>query len=149
MAQQQDTILFRANYMKTLEEYIEYYNKHTGEPFKFQQGFSFFYRPEHGFCEYNVEETGVYIWQLCGDLNYWVDIAYRLCKRFKLPAITAFIVRSPKPFIRRLGFRITETEEKNGQLRYHAVNKDGEKLTATQYNDRFIFVWEVDSNVQI
>lgn len=135
--------------MKTLDEWIEYYNRHTGEAFKFKQPFTFYFSPEHGFCEYKAEDTGVYIWQLCGDLNYWVDIAYRLCQMFKLPAITAFIVRKPKPFIRRLGFKITETENKEGQLRYHAVNVKGEKLTATQHGDRFIFVWEVNFQNEI
>ena len=55
---------------KTLEEYIKMYEKHTKEKFQFNTGFSFFYHPEHGFCEYKIEDTGLYIWQLCGDLNF-------------------------------------------------------------------------------
>lgn len=129
--------------MKTLDEWIEYYNQHTGEAFRFQPTFTFFYSPEHGFCEYKYEDNGIYIWQLVGDLDHWIGIAYDVCQKFELPAITAFIVRHPKPFIRRLGFKVTETENRDGQIRYHAVNDKEEKLTATQYGDRFIFVWEV------
>ena len=135
--------------MKTLDEWIEYYEKHTGEAFKFKPNFAFFFQPEYGFCEYKAEDTGIYIWQLCGDLDYWIDKAYSVCQQFRLPAITAYIVRHPKPFIRRLGFKITETENRDGQIRYHAENKKGERLTATQYGDRFIFVWEVKFDVQI
>lgn len=127
----------------TLKEYIEFYDKHTGEPFMYQPGFSFFYSPEHGFCEYRFGNEGLYIWQMCGDLSYWIDIAYKLCQEVKCPSMTAFIVRHPKPFIRRLGFRITETECKEGQYRYHAVNEKGETLTATQHGDRYIFVWRL------
>ena len=45
---------------KTLEEYIQMYEKHTGEKFQFNTGFSFFYEPEHGLCEYKIEDTGLY-----------------------------------------------------------------------------------------
>lgn len=135
--------------MKTLDEWIEYYEKHTGEAFKFKPNFAFFFEPNHGFCEYKAEDTGIYIWQLCGDLDYWLSKAYTCCQVLKLPAICAFILRKPKPFIRRLGFKITSVEEKDGQHRYHAVNKKGEELTATEYGDRYIFTWVVkyDENV--
>jgi hypothetical protein len=127
----------------TLQEYIEFYNKHTGEPFEFKQGFCFFYHPDHGFCEYKLEEEGLFIWQMCGDLKYWIKIAYDLCQRMRIPSITSFVVRHPKPFIRRLGFKIIDTETKGGQHRYHCENDKGETLTATQHGDRYIFVWNI------
>lgn len=128
---------------KTLEEYIQMYEQHTGEKFEFNSAFSFFFRPEHGFCEYRMEDNGLYIWQLCGDLKYWVDIGYRLCKKFELPAMSAYILRKPKPFIRALRFRIESTENEDGYKRYHCVNAAGEKLTATQHGKKYIFVWSI------
>lgn len=128
---------------KTLDEYIQMYEKHTKEKFEFNTNFSFFYKPEHGFCEYKAEDTGLYIWQLCGDLKYWVDIGYKTCQRMRLPAMSAYILRKPKPFIRALGFHIENTEDVDGYKRYHCRNKAGESLTATQHGDKHIFVWEI------
>ena len=134
---------------KTLDEYIQMYEKHTGEKFEFNSSFSFFYEPEHGFCEYRMEDTGLYIWQLCGDLKYWVDIGYKFCKMHELPAMSAYILRKPKPFIRALGFKIESTENEDGYKRYHCRNEAGEILTATQHGKKYIFVWEIggESNV--
>lgn len=129
--------------MKTLDEYIKEYEKHTGEKFKFNGLFSFYYKPEHGFCEYRAEDNGLYIWQLCGDLKYWVDVGYKTCKRFGLPSMSAYILRSPKPFIRALGFKIYAEEEKDGYKKYHCKNKAGEELTATQWGKKYIFVWKI------
>lgn len=128
---------------RTLDEYIRMYEKHTREKFEFNSSFSFFFKPEHGFCEYRIEETGLYIWQLCGDLKYWVDIGYEVCQQMELPALSAYILRHPKPFIRALGFSIVQAEDKDGYKRYHCKNKSGEKLTATQYGEKFIFVWNI------
>lgn len=129
--------------MNTLEDYIQMYEKHTGERFEFNPNFSFFFKPEHGFCEYKAEKTGLYIWQLCGDLKYWVDIGYKVCKKMNLPSMSAYILRHPKPFIRALGFKIVQIEDKEGYKKYHCENKSGEKLTATQYGKKFIFVWNI------
>lgn len=129
---------------KTLDEYIEMYEKHTKEKFEFNHSFSFFYNPEHGFCEYQVHDGNIYIYQLCGDLKYWISIAYDTCKKFGLKAIASFIVRKPKPFIRRLGFRLVSAENRKGEMQYIGRNKCGEKIVATQFNDRFILTWEVN-----
>ena len=129
---------------KTLEEYIKMYEKHTIEKLQFNTGFSFFYHPEHGFCEYKIEDTGLYIWQLCGDLKYWVDIGYKVCQKFQLPAMSAYILRHPKPFIRKLGFKIVKTEHDDGYYRFTCKNKAGEELVATQHGDKYIFVWKIE-----
>ena len=129
---------------KTLEEYIKMYEKHIKEKFQFNTGFSFFYHPEHGFCEYKIEDTGLYIWQLCGDLKYWVDIGYKVCQQFQLPAMSAYILRHPKPFIRKLGFKIVKTEHEDGYYRFACKNKSGEELVATQHGDKYIFVWKIE-----
>lgn len=130
--------------MKTLNEYIEMYEKHTGEKFEFNYNFSFFYSPAHGFCEYSLKGDSLYIWQMCGDGRFWLDIAIKTCVMFGLKSFASFVIRKPKPFIRFLGFRITEALEKDGCKKYICVNDLGEKLTATQYGDRYIFTREVN-----
>ena len=92
--------------MKTLSEYMIFYEKHTGEAFAFKQPFSFYYFPEHGFCEYLPKGDTLYIWQMCGDLKFWINIALNVCRKFKLKYISSYIVRKPLPFIHRLGFKI-------------------------------------------
>lgn len=132
--------------MKTLDEYIEYYEKHTGEAFKFNNEFSFFYSPKHGFCEYKIGENGLLIWQMCGDLKHWIGIAYDVCQKFHLPKIGSYVVRNPIAFARALGFKVRETEMDNGKPLYRCENAKGEILTAYPDNDRYIFVWVVKFN---
>ena len=129
--------------MKALAEYIAFYEKHTGEAFAFKQPFSFYYSPEHGFCEYLPEGDTLYIWQMCGDGKFWINLALKVCREFKLKYICSYVVRKPLPFIRNLGFKIVMKQNNHGYLRYRGKNKDGEYLNATQFGDRFIFTWEV------
>ena len=133
--------------MKTLEEYIKMYEKHTKEKFMFKQPFSFFYHPEHGFCEYHAEGDTLYIWQMCGDLDYWITIGLKTCHQFRLTHMASFVVRKPLPFIRALGFKVEQTENKGGEKRYTCWNSKKETLIVTQTADRHTFVWEVDLNV--
>lgn len=129
--------------MKTLDEYMALYEQKTGEAFEFNSNFSFFYEPEHGFCEYNATETDLYIWQMCGDLKYWINIAYETARRMGLNTISSFVVRKPKPFIRALGFKIVDSECVDNCYRYTCENKAGETMVVTQRGDRHTFVWHI------
>ena len=133
--------------MKPLEYYIALYEKHTGEEFGLNDNFTFHYHPEHGFCEYCVYKNCLYIWQMCGELKYWIDLAYKTCQKFDIPKICSYIVRKPRPFIRALGFKVYRDEDRNGDIKYWATNKQDEELTATPIGDRYIFTWEVKLGV--
>ena len=127
----------------TLEYWVAMYEKHTGEKFAFKENYTFFYKPEHGFCEYKPTKDCIYIWALCGDLSYWHGLAVQACKKFNIPKLAAWIVRHPKPFIRRLGFKIYHTENRNGDIKYWCIDKQDKELICTPYGDRYIFEQEV------
>ncbi len=133
--------------MMELSEWIAFYEKHTKETFQRHNAFDMYFTPDKGFCEYSIADNNVYIWQLCGDVDYWVKIAYDFAVEHKLEAISAIILRKPKPFIRRLGFKIVTVENRNGDIRYTAKNKKGETLTATPHGKVYTFTWRVKHEV--
>ena len=65
-------------------------------------------------------------------------------EKFQLPAMSAYILRHPKPFIRKLGFKVVKTEHEDDYYRFTCKNKAGEELVATQYGDKYIFVWKIE-----
>lgn len=134
--------------MMTLEDYAAEYERHAGEKFIRNETFPIRFSPEHGFCECKEEDGAMYIWQLCGDLHYWISMLYDECKKNGLRSMAAIIVRRPLPFIRRLGFKVVESEARQGRFFYKARNNAGEYLTATPFRDRYIFVWEVKQDAQ-
>ena len=130
-----------------LAEWIAFYEKHTKEDFKRHAAFDLYFLPDKGFCEYSIADNNIYIWQLAGDVDYWVKIAYDFAQKNGLEAISALILRKPKPFIRRLGFRIVTIEDRNGEIKYTAKNKKGETLSATPRGKVYAFTWRIKHDI--
>lgn len=118
---------------KTLEEWIEIFDKKTGEKFVRQKGFEIYYLPEKGFCEIGVEEKRFTVGAICGDGRFWRKFADEVARRcgFKFCA-TSWVRKSPLAYIRFFGYKvIKETENEIGKKNYLCVNDCDKKLTAT------------------
>ena len=113
---------------KTLEEWIEFYNRKCPEPFERDEAGLLYYRSDKGFCEIDVTPEILTIFQAAGDIKFWRQAAEFLCKSLKVKFIGVYICRHVKPFIRVGGFRIYKTEEvPNGERYYFQDLKTGQK----------------------
>ena len=138
---------------RTLEEWIELYEKKTGKAFERQAGFQLYYFPERGFAEIaaDVEHRIVVVYQLCGDGHFWRRLIEFLAMSLKFPCCGTFCIRHIKPYIRFWGFKIERTEiTENGLERYHCRDKYGKVLTCSPaWQDeetgewRYYMTWEV------
>jgi len=128
--------------MMTFDEYVSYYEKHAGK-LKLNPRYNLVYDPEHGFSEFAISGNYLLAGSMCGDFDYWISMARYLCKKHNLVSMTTFTARNVKAYIRRIGFKITDTYLGRGMTDYHAVNKIGERLLAEQVDGGYILTWEV------
>lgn len=136
---------------KTLDEWIAAYNRKAPEPFKRDERFSFFYRPDKGFAEIGQTDDMVIIRQLSGDGRFWKDKASEMARKVGLKmGGTWFVRQNIMAYIRLFGFRVVATEElPDGLKRYHCETKDGKKGLASPAfplpngNYAYFITWEV------
>lgn len=136
---------------KTLEEWIEFYNRKAPETFEHSDKFQLFYRPDKGFCEITCTDKIVAILQCAGDIRFWRHAAEEICKQVKLKNIGTLVCRHIKPFIRVGGFRIYETEETpDGEIYYFKDTKTEQLGRAApawisdEGNQIYFFTWAVE-----
>lgn len=136
----------------TLDEWVEFYEKKTGEKFERQGGWALFYFPERGFCQYRATEDMVIINQLCGDIHFWKDVAEVLAKERGFSHLgTWYIRRNVEAYARLLGFEIYKTENlSDGLKRYYGKNKstgkEGLASPAFRYESgrqAYFITWEI------
>ena len=110
--------------MKTLTEYIQAYEKKTGEEFVTPPGFTLFFIPERGFAQMRTFEGMVVVHQVCGDLLFWFDFAKVMAVSNNCYCVITKCVRHILPYIRRLRCHIVERE---GHFRYICKDEFGNK----------------------
>ena len=144
--------------MKTLAEWIKFYNKKVAEPFQRNERFSLYFSPEKGFCEITATDKMVLVYQCAGDLRFWRHAAEKLAKLLNLRMLGTMVYRHIKPYLRLSGFSIERTEQKpNEEPRYHCRDlKTGQAGLATpngNYCDEdtpvYICTWSLDNEYKI
>ena len=111
---------------RTLEEWIERYNRKVPEGFKRDKRFALFYYCAKGFCELGVTNEMVIVGQVCGDGHFWKRFAEDVARELGLKVCGAYFVRNEVPAYQKLfGFTVWKQEEKNGFKRYHGKSTDG------------------------
>ena len=136
----------------SLEDWIAFYEKKTGEKFERQEDWTFFYHPEKGFCQYGSTKDMVIINQLCGDIHFWKDRAEEIAKAMGINHLgTWYIRKNVRPYARLLGFEIYKEEElPDGLKRYYGRNKvtgkEGLASPAFRYESgrqAYFITWEI------
>lgn len=114
---------------KTLNQFMETYEKKTGDKFVRNARYEFFYIADKGFCEIGTTDKMVILNQVCGDGRFWKKFAEEIAKQAGFKAVGTWCVRKAiKAWIRLFGFKIVETEDlPNGLKRYHGVDEQGRK----------------------
>ena len=126
----------------TLNEYIEKYEKRTGEKFEPKNGFKLFYLADRGFCEYKIDtdKDMVMIYQLCGDGKFWRDYGLLLAELTGCKHLGTICSRDNiKAYIRFWGYVVQKEEIlEDGLKRYHCIEKNSGKkgLVSPAWTDK-------------
>lgn len=117
--------------MKTLNQWIDKYEEKTKDEFSLPNGFNLYWLPERGFAQYRLHEGLLVIYQLCGDIHFWYDLAKLLCVSNGGYAVSAVSILPIKPYLRLLKFKIEKEETVNGKHRYYCTDDSGRPVIAT------------------
>lgn len=137
---------------KTLEEWIEFYEKKAGVKYKApDKRTTRFYFPDKGFAEIGVSKDIVIVHQLCGDAHFWKQVAEVLATEHGIHYLGTWCIRNIKPYIRYFGVKIESTEDLGkGLTRYHGKFKDTGKIAtftpkfeAKNGNIGYLVTWEI------
>lgn len=115
----------------TLEEWIKRYEEKTGDDFMLPPGFTLYWLPNRGFAEYRYVDDILVVYQLCGDIHFWYDLACLLCIQKGGVSVSTVCTCPIRPYLRLLGFKVREEYEKNGKYRFICEDKLGRKVIAT------------------
>ena len=110
--------------MKTFDEWVEHYNKHSGEVFREHDGCKMFFIPDRGFCELRFCEDLLIFYQLSGDAKFWHDFGLVLCGIMGLKAMGTICTRNIKAYLRWWNYRITKEVKLKEGVQYFAEHKE-------------------------
>lgn len=134
---------------RTLDEWIERYNRKIPKGFKRDNRFALFYLPDKGFCEIVATNLMVILNQVSGDGRFWKKFAEDIARALKLKACGTYCGRKEiRAWIKLFGFTATNIEAKDGFKRYHGENNNGCWGTMTECvfedgNRAYQVTWEV------
>lgn len=117
--------------IKTLAEWVDKYETERGDPFVTPKGFDFYWLPERGFAQYKFVDGIMVVYQICGDIHYWFDLAKLLCLSKGGHAVSTVCILPILPYLRLLKFRIVKREEVDGHYRFFCRDEAGRKVIAT------------------
>jgi len=104
----------------TLEEWIQFYEDKTKDKFELPQGMRLMWLPHRGFMvvaiDLNIKVLLIYL--TCGDGKFWRDVAEMLALNNGLTKLMTICTRKIEPYIRFWRWKITDKQEKDGQIRY-------------------------------
>ncbi len=120
--------------IKTLEEWVDKYETERDDPMVCPKGFDMYWLPERGFAQYKFVDGILVVYQLCGDIQFWFDLAKLICLAKGGHAVSTVSILPIKPYLRLLKFRIVKDEEKDGKHRYYCKDESGRKVIATYKN---------------
>lgn len=133
---------------KSLDEWIELYNKKIPEGFKRDKRFTLFYLAEKGFAELSEDGTMIFIYQMCGEFKFWRFFVETLARKLGYKSAGTICIRHVKPYIRLAGFIPYKIEKTPQGDRYFCIDKNtGQKGQASPAGEGTYYItWEVPPN---
>lgn len=125
---------------KSLKEWVDLYERKTKDKAEVLEGYRLFYLAERGFCTTKPDLEGkmLMIYQICGDLKFWLDYAELQAAAMQLDCVASVLVRHVEPYIRDFGWEILEREDVDGHYRYWCQDNIGRLAIITHkgYNEK-------------
>ncbi|MCQ5211190.1 hypothetical protein [Megasphaera massiliensis] len=118
---------------KELLAWIKEYERKTNDEFMFLPGFTTWYIPERGFCQWKGldEDHAILCWNLCNDAKFWRDALECVALQFGYDRIITVCILPIKAYIRYWGWKIEQDFETNGVHRYICSDKNGREVVCT------------------
>lgn len=99
---------------KTLDEWIEIYEKKADEKFNPKTDRQLVFDSAKGFCQIGFSDGKLFVYQVCGDGKHWRNFAEYVARNLGIENCgTTCVRKNIRAFIRLLGYHITKTNEKN------------------------------------
>jgi hypothetical protein len=117
--------------IKTLEEWVEKYETERDDPMVCPKGFDMYWLPERGFAQYKFVDGILVVYQICGDIQFWFDLAKLICLAKGGHAVSTVCILPILPYLRLLKFKIVKKEERDGHFRFWCKDEAGRKVIAT------------------
>lgn len=133
---------------RTLEQWIDRYNKKIPEGFKRDKRFALFYLPDKGFAEIMNTGNMIVVNQLCGEFKFWRKVAERLAQQCGYTHAGTICIRNIEAYIRMAGFVPYDIEYTVQGDRYFCKDKHtGQKGQASPAGEGTYYItWEVTAN---
>ena len=137
---------------KTLDAWITIYNTKTPEPFKRDERYALFFRPDKGFCEVAQTEDMFIINQLCGDARFWKDKVDETARKVNIKMAGTWCIRPAiLAYIRLFDYKIEKEEElSDGRKRFFCRGRTTGKRanvspawTYASGETAYMITWEV------
>lgn len=103
---------------RSLQEWIEFYERKTGDKFSVPQGYGLNYLAERGFAQMMLDDKNkmVVVYQVCGDGKFWHDYAEMCAAGAGFDCVATMCTRPIRPYIRAFGWKI--------EKEYHYLNNE-------------------------
>ena len=118
---------------KTFEEWVEIYEKKSGDKHICPEGYVTLYEPVKGYAQYKVnpEKSRLFIYETCGDGRYWYDKGVEICRDNGIPYLVTICTRRIMPYLRLMGGKIkvkTIQPERHNGYKIEGVNHLGKRF---------------------
>lgn len=119
---------------KSLQEWVDMYERKTGEKVILPPGFVMYWLPKRGFAQFKVDKEGsiLMIHMVCGDIHYWHDTALLMCMQNDIDHISTVCTRDVYAYMRMFGWNVVEEFDKDGDKRFICRDEAGCKVIITQ-----------------
>ena len=138
---------------KTLEDWIEIYNRKAKTEFKPDENFKLYFLPEKGFCEVTFDGDKILIGAVSGDGKFWKSLVEEVARQLGINFCgTTCVRREIRAYIRLFGHKIERIDENKNLKGIYTIDKDGNRalLAETIFDDGkhgFKILWQVPKAV--
>lgn len=122
---------------KSLRDYINLYEKKTGDKFVVRNDYVLFFLPERGFmtAKPDLEASMLIIEYVCGDIHFWHGFAELKCRELGLAHIGTFCNRNIDAYLRNVGVEILDEQNIDNKRRLLCQDSIGRMVLVTYQAD--------------
>lgn len=118
---------------RSLKQWIDFYEKKTGDKADLPFGYKLVYLAHRGFIVLHYDSIGKMIvaYEVCGDGTFWRDYCELLASENGAECIASICTRPVLPYIKAFGWEVIKDEVKDGHHRYHCQDAIGRLVILT------------------
>lgn len=115
---------------RSLKEWIDIYEKKTGEEVVFPKGFVTYWLPTRGFAQLKADakSKALDVHMVCGDIRFWHDMAKLMCIQNNLDCICTICTRDVNAYMRIFNWGVAEEFNIDGFKRFVCRDEAGCKV---------------------